>query len=112
MYAYIQYIVRRYIHSYIQTYVYEDNVCFHLLTVLYIITRRWNKILAIPSILETIHTPYLAFIDADLIILDHDFDVYEDVIAHYPLADLILAEDVIGIEHLNVCILYNYLVNL
>ena len=81
-----------YIHTYIHTYMLQ----------LYIIIRRWNKILAIPSILETIHTPYLAFIDADLIILDHDFDVYEDVIARYPLADLILTEDVIGILYTQV----------
>lgn len=64
-----------------------------------IITRRWNKIIAIPSILETVDTPYLAFIDADLVILDHDFDVYEDVIAQHPLADLILTEDVIGTKY-------------
>ena len=40
---------------------------------------------------------YLVFVDADLMILDYNFSIIDDVINLHPAADIILAEDVIGL---------------
>lgn len=52
--------------------------------------------MTIPKLLSSIGTPYLIFIDADLIILDCKFNIYGDVVSKYPNADIILAADAIG----------------
>lgn len=58
--------------------------------------RRWNKIRAVPSILQKNESKYVAFIDADLMILNRNEDIFADAIKAHPHAHLIVAADVIG----------------
>ena len=70
--------------------------------------RRWNKIKAVSNALlkwaKTVS--YLVFIDADLLILDPEFDA-ESVIAAHPTANLIVAADVLDTANTGFMIVRN-----
>lgn len=70
--------------------------------------RRWNKIKAVPNALLqwAKNSSYLVFIDADLVILDPEFDAM-NVISAYPSANLIVASDAIDTANTGFMIVRN-----
>ena len=69
--------------------------------------KRWNKIKAATTLLDSTSSSYIVLTDADLFFLDFDFRI-ENIIEKYPEAMMILSEDSMDVGNTGFMILRNH----